>query len=68
MVLAVVLTVALQLVVIYLPLAQRIFDTTALSAAELALTVGMALLVFVIVEMWKAVFRRRQESQKPTAV
>jgi Ca2+-transporting ATPase len=68
MVLAVVLTVVLQLVVIYLPLAQRIFDTTALSATELALTVGMALLVFVIVEMWKAVFRRRQESQKSTPV
>jgi Ca2+-transporting ATPase len=67
MVLAVVLTVVLQLGVIYLPVAQSIFDTTALSAAELALCVGLGLVVFVVVEIWKVVFHRRHASQKPTA-
>jgi P-type E1-E2 ATPase len=56
MVLAMALTVALQLVVIYLPLAQSIFCTTALTASELALTAGLTLLA---VELWKLVLRRR---------
>ncbi len=64
MVLAVVLTVVLQLVVIYLPFAQTIFETTALSATELGVCVGLALLVFVVVEIWKAVFHRREVSKK----
>jgi Ca2+-transporting ATPase len=59
MVVAVAVTVALQLVVIYLPLAQSIFGTTALTASELALTVGLALLTLLAVELWKLVLRRR---------
>jgi Ca2+-transporting ATPase len=59
MLLAVVLTVALQLAVIYLPVAQSIFGTTALTASELALTVGLALLTLLAVELWKLIVRRR---------
>jgi P-type E1-E2 ATPase len=59
MVLAMALTVALQLVVIYLPLAQSIFGTTTLTASELALTAGLALLTLLAVELWKLVLRRR---------
>jgi Ca2+-transporting ATPase len=59
MVLAVALTVVLQLGVIYLPFAQSIFGTTALTASELALTVGLALLTLLAVELWKLVLRRR---------
>ncbi len=59
MVLAVVSTVALQLVVIYAPFAQSIFGTAALTAGELALTVGLALLTLLAVELWKLALRRR---------
>ena len=64
MVLAVVLTVALQLVVIYLPLANKIFQTQPLTPAELGLTFGLAVLTFIIVELWKAVARRRRNAKE----
>ena len=64
MVLAVVLTVALQLVVIYLPLANEIFQTQPLTPAELGLTFGLAVLTFIIVELWKAVARWRRKAKK----
>jgi Ca2+-transporting ATPase len=57
MVLAVVLTIALQLLVIYWPLAQNIFDTHPLPPADLALSFGLGLLAFVVVEIWKWVGR-----------
>jgi len=59
MVLAVLLTVGLQLVVVYLPAAQRIFDTVAMPAGDLALAVGLAVLVLILVEVWKAITRSR---------
>ena len=62
MVLAVVLTVALQLAVIYLPVANRIFGTQPLKPAELALSFGLALLTLIIVEIWKAVTHRRHRA------
>jgi len=55
---AVVLTLALQLATIYVPWLQPVFHTQALSAAELALCVALAALVFVAVEIEKAVRRR----------
>jgi Ca2+-transporting ATPase len=58
MVWALIITIVLQLVVIYLPLAQRIFKTAALSAPELGLTVGLSLLVIVIIEIQKFISRR----------
>ena len=60
MVLAVLLTVSLQLVVVYLPPAQRVFDTVAMPAGDLALASGLAVLVLLLVEAWKAVRRSRE--------
>ena len=58
---AIVITVALQLVLIYWGPAQRIFRTTALSARDLALCFGLALLVIVVVEIWKVFARSRRK-------
>ncbi len=66
MVLAVVLTVALQLAVIYLPLANTIFDTQPLNPTELALSFGLALLTLIIVEIWKAVAHRLHRARQVT--
>ena len=62
-----VLTVVLQLVVIYLPLANVIFQTQPLTPAELGLTFGLAVLTFIIVELWKAVARSRHKANKGPA-
>ena len=66
MVLAVVLTIALQLAVIYLPVANTIFDTQPLKPIELALSFGLALLTLLIVEIWKAVARWRHRARQVT--
>jgi Ca2+-transporting ATPase len=58
MVLAVVLTVVLQLAVVYVPAAQLIFDTVAMPFADLAISVGSAVLVLTFIEAWKAIKRR----------
>jgi Ca2+-transporting ATPase len=63
MLLAVVLTIALQLIVVYWPVAQDIFGTVAMPARDLGLSVALALVVFAIVEVWKAVARRRIQPQ-----
>ena len=55
---AVGLTVALQLAAIYVPALNRVFKTEALSAAELALALAAAGLVFMAVEVEKALKRR----------
>ncbi len=55
---AVLLTVALQLAVIYLPWLQGIFRTEALSARQLALCFGLALVVPLAVEGEKFLVRR----------
>jgi uncharacterized membrane protein (DUF373 family) len=63
---AIVVTVLLQLVLIYWSFAQRIFNTTALSTRDLALCFGLALTVIVVVELWKAAIRwRRRRQQSP---
>jgi len=54
----VILTVLLQIAVVYLPFLQGIFDTVALSAGEFALCVGASVIVFAAVELVKAVRRR----------
>jgi Ca2+-transporting ATPase len=51
---AVLLTLVLQAATVYLPLLQPIFRTTALSAADLGLCVGLAALVFIAAEAEKA--------------
>jgi len=57
---AILLTVALQLLVIYTPIGNRIFDTVPMPAADLAIAVGAALLVIGFVETWKFFLRRRR--------
>lgn len=55
---AVLLTVLLQLGVIYLPFMQRIFETTALSFGNLVLSIALGAVVFVVAEISKLVWRR----------
>lgn len=54
----VVVTVVLQLALIYVPALARIFNTAPLSAGELALCVACAAVVFVAVEAEKFLVRR----------
>ncbi len=61
---AVVLTVFLQLLVIYVPFLQDIFATQSLPASDLLLTIGASSLVFVAVEIWKVVWRWRSVPTK----
>jgi Ca2+-transporting ATPase len=60
---AVLLTLALQLATIYVPVLNPIFKTQPLSADELALCFGAALLVYAVVEAEKA-WRRRAARAK----
>lgn len=62
---AVLLTFALQLVTIYVPWLTPIFRTEPLSLVELALCIGAALVVLVVVEIEKA--WRRSQPQRRTA-
>jgi Ca2+-transporting ATPase len=55
---AVALTVLLQLLVIYVPFMQAIFETTALSLPELLISILLGLVLFVVVEVEKWVRRR----------
>ncbi|HEY5760493.1 MAG TPA: cation-translocating P-type ATPase [Steroidobacter sp.] len=57
---AVLLTIALQLAVIYVPALNELFDTTPLSMTQLSICVAAAALVFIGVEMEKWIRRRRQ--------
>ncbi len=56
---AVALTVALQAATVYVPALQAVLHTQALSAADAALCVALAALVFAVVEAEKAWRRRR---------
>ena len=58
MVLAIALTIALQLALLYTSLGQRFFSTVPLSAENLAIGFGASLLVFVAVEVEKWLMRR----------
>ena len=57
---SVMLTFILQLMVVYVPPVQVIFDTKALSLKELALSFGLSTLVFGAMEIKKWFFRRRK--------
>jgi len=59
---AIVITVILQLVLIYWPPAQSIFHTTALSTRDLAICFGMGLVIIVLVEIWKVFMRARRRA------
>ena len=67
MLLAILITVLLQLVLIYWEPAQRIFHLTALSLNDLALSVGLSLLVIVLVELWKFVMRTMRTNEESAA-
>ena len=56
---AVTLTFVLQLALIYVPALRSFFSTTPLLAGELALTIGLSLIVFIAVEIEKWISRRR---------
>ncbi len=64
---AVILTIILQLLVIYVPFLQNIFKTNALTPAELAYCFGFGLLVMAIMEIYKWFLRRRDAQGKATA-
>jgi len=51
--------IALQLALIYVPFLQSVFDTEALTAADLSVTFGAAVVVLIAVEIQKVIARRR---------
>jgi Ca2+-transporting ATPase len=55
---AVLLTIVLQMATIYVPVLNPIFNTTALRAPELAFCFAASLVVFVAVEIEKALTRQ----------
>ena len=55
---AVAIGIALQLALIYVPFLQRVFDTVALSATDLAIAFAAGLVVIAAVEIQKAIARR----------
>ena len=57
--------VALQMLVVYTPSVQAFFSTTSLSALNLLLCVAFAVVVLVIMEVVKALERRRQPTRSP---
>ena len=56
---SVLLTFALQLVVIYLPFMNRAFSTTPLSLRDLLVSLGFGVIVFLAVETFKWVRQQR---------
>jgi len=58
---AVLLTVVLQFMIIYIPLLQDFFYTRALSGREILVCLGLSSLVFWAVEIEKVVMRRKRE-------
>lgn len=60
---AVLLTAILQLGVIYLPFMQAIFETTALSFANLVLSIALGAVVLIIGEITKLVVRKLGKGQ-----
>jgi len=57
---AVLLTLVLQMGVVYLPFLQRIFDTRPLPPGQLAVSIALSAVVLVAVELRKWVQRRRE--------
>jgi Ca2+-transporting ATPase len=65
---AVVATLVVQLALIYVPAAQPIFATVALSPVQLALVLAASTLGFVVVEIEKWVGRRRSSPRGATSL
>jgi Ca2+-transporting ATPase len=64
MVIAVVLTIVLQLAVVYLPFFQTIFSTTALPLADFGIALLASLAIIRAVEVWKWVWRKTSHIAK----
>ena len=64
MIVALIVTVALQFIVIYVPFFNDIFKTNPLSASELAITVAASTIVFWAVELEKYLRRRRMPADE----
>jgi Ca2+-transporting ATPase len=58
MVFSVLSTFVLQLALIYIPFFQNIFKTQALTLIELGICLGVSLVLFVVIEIYKWVGRR----------
>jgi Ca2+-transporting ATPase len=55
---AVLLTLVLQMAVVYLPFLQEIFKTVPLSVGDLGISLGCSVLVYLGVEVYKIIIRR----------
>ncbi len=60
---AIVITVVLQLILIYWPPAQQLFHLEALSVRDLLICFGVGMSVIVLVEIWKVFARSRARSE-----
>jgi Ca2+-transporting ATPase len=60
---AVISTFILQLAVVYVPFLQTAFETTALTPTQLGMSIGLAAVVLLVVEIEKAVRRARRQSE-----
>jgi len=60
---AVVLTFVLQMAVVYLPFLQDIFGTTALTAGQLLLSLGLSTIVFFVAELVKKIRQIRERKK-----
>jgi Ca2+-transporting ATPase len=62
----IILTIALQIAVIYVPFMQKIFDTKPLSPIDLLISMGAGVVVFAIVELSKLIWRAFERRKAPT--
>jgi len=60
MIWAILSTIALQLLVVYVPFLQVVFDTVALDVQHLLIPVAAGIAVILVVEVWKWVLRHRK--------
>ncbi len=60
---AVLLTFGLQMAVVYVPFLQEVFETSALSASNLAISLIVSTIPFFAVELQKLLARRREKRQ-----
>jgi Ca2+-transporting ATPase len=58
---AIALTIVLQLLVIYVPFLQNLFETDSLTAVELLVPVGFSLIVMLATEVYKWFLRRKDD-------
>jgi len=59
---AMLLTVLLQMAVVYVPFLQTVFDTEALTLSELGISLGLSVVLFIVLEGVKAVQRARDRA------